>query len=208
MSRIAVLASHGGSILQAIMDACAAGELPAEVVLAIGNNSGSLALRRAARAGIVTLHLSSRTHPDPDALDRAIRDALVDVRADWVMLAGYMKKLGNETLEAFPDRILNTHPALLPKFGGRGFYGRKVHQAVIDSGECESGATVHLVDADYDTGPTVAQVRVPVLPDDTIEDLEQRVQTAERVLVVGTLRDLVCGRISNDRQDSARHPVR
>ena len=196
MTRIAVLASHGGSILQAIMDACQAGELPAEVVLVIGNNSGSLALRRAANAGLETLHLSSRTHPDPDALDRAIRDALVEVRADWVMLAGYMKKLGNETLAAFPRRILNTHPALLPKFGGRGFYGRKVHQAVIDAGETESGATVHLVDADYDTGPTVSQVRVPVLPDDAVQDLEQRVQTAERVLVVDTLRDLVFGRIS------------
>ncbi len=196
MTRIAALASHGGSILQAIMDACQAGELPAEVVLVIGNNSGSLALRRAANAGLETLHLSSRTHPDSDALDRAIRDALVEVRADWVMLAGYMKKLGNETLAAFPRRILNTHPALLPKFGGRGFYGRKVHQAVIDAGETESGATVHLVDADYDTGPTVSQVRVPVLPDDAVEDLEQRVQTAERVLVVNTLRDLVFGRIS------------
>ena len=196
MTRIAALASHGGSILQAIMDACQAGELPAEVVLVIGNNSGSLALRRAANAGLETLHLSSRTHPDPDALDRAIRDALVEVRADWVMLAGYMKKLGNETLAAFPRRILNTHPALLPKFGGRGFYGRKVHQAVIDAGETESGATVHLVDTDYDTGPTVSQVRVPVLPDDAVQDLEQRVQTAERVLVVNTLRDLVFGRIS------------
>ncbi|MCY4565632.1 MAG: phosphoribosylglycinamide formyltransferase [Gammaproteobacteria bacterium] len=193
---MAVLASHGGSILQAIMDACRAGELPAKVVLVIGNNSGSLALRRAANAGLASLHLSSRTHPDPDALDRAICDALVEVRADWVMLAGYMKKLGNETLAAFPRRILNTHPALLPKFGGRGFYGRKVHQAVIDAGESESGATVHLVDADYDTGPTVSQVRVPVLPDDAVEDLEQRVQTAERVLVVDTLRDLVFGRIS------------
>ena len=189
------------------MDACQAGELPAEVVLVIGNNSGSLALRRAANAGLETLHLSSRTHPDPDALDRAIRDALVEVRAEWVMLAGYMKKLGNETLAAFPRRILNTHPALLPKFGGRGFYGRKVHQAVIDAGETESGATVHLVDADYDTGPTVSQVRVPVLPDDAVQDLEQRVQTAERVLVVDTIRDLVRGRISTGREHSPQYPV-
>ena len=193
MTRIAVLASHGGSILQAIMDACGAGQLPAEVALVIGNNSGSLALERAARAGIERLHLSSRTHPGPNRLDRAIRDALLDAGADWVMLAGYMKKLGNRTLAAFPRRILNTHPALLPKHGGRGFYGRNVHQAVIDSGERESGATVHFVDADYDTGPTVAQVRVPVLPGDTVADLEARVQSAERVLVVNTLRDLIEG---------------
>ena len=178
------------------MDACAAGELPAEVVLAISNNSGSMALRRAAGAGIGTLHLSSRTHPGPDTLDRAIRDALVDSRADWVMLAGYMKKLGDETLAAFPHRILNNHPALLPKYGGRGFYGRNVHQAVLDAGERESGATVHLVDADYDTGPIVAQVRVPVQPGDRVEELEARVQAAERELVVNTLRELVTGRLT------------
>ncbi len=196
MPRIAVLASHGGSILQAIMDACAAGEIPAEVVLAISNNSGSKALCRAARAGIETLHLSSRTHPQPDALDRAIRDALLDSRADWVMLAGYMKKLGNWTLAAFPGRILNNHPALLPDYGGRGFYGRNVHQAVLDARERWSGATVHLVDSGYDTGPIVAQVQVAVHPGDRVEDLEARVQAAERKLVVKTLQDLVTGRLS------------
>ena len=195
MTRLAVLASHGGSILQAVMDACRSGALPAEVVLVIGNNSGSMALQRAAKAGIDTLHLSSRTHPDPAALDHAIRDGLRGARADWVMLAGYMKKLGNETLAAFPHRILNTHPALLPKHGGRGFYGRNVHQAVIDAGERESGATMHLVDTDYDTGPIVAQIKVAVAADDRVEDLEERVQVAERDLVVNTLRDLVNGTI-------------
>ena len=193
MNRIAVLSSHGGSILQAIMDACAAGELPAEIPLVISNNSGSMALGRAAGAGIETLHLSSRTHPDPADLDRAIRDALQRARADWVMLAGYMKKLGDETLSAFPNRILNTHPALLPKHGGRGFYGRNVHQAVIDAGERESGATVHRVDADYDTGPVIARVSVPVQRGDSVADLEIRVQAAERELVVNTLRELIGG---------------
>ena len=193
MTRLAVLASHGGSILQAVMDACRSGALPAEVVLVIGNNSGSMALQRAAKAGIDTLHLSSRTHPDPAALDHAIRDGLRGARADWVMLAGYMKKLGNETLAAFPHRILNTHPALLPKHGGRGFYGRNVHQSVIDAGERESGATMHLVDTDYDTGPIVAQIKVAVAAGDTVEDLEERVKVAERELVVNTLRDLVNG---------------
>ena len=191
MTRIAVLASHGGSILQAILDACRTGELAAEVVLVIGNNSGSLALRRAAVAGVKPLHLSGKTHPGPGQLDLAIRDALLDAQADWVMLAGYMKKLGVNTLAAFPRRILNTHPALLPKHGGRGFYGRKVHQAVLDSGETESGATVHYVEGDYDTGPTIAQVHVPVHPHDAVEDLEARVQAAERELVVDTLRNLI-----------------
>lgn len=188
--RIAVLASHGGSILQAVLDACGEGVLDAEVVAAISNNSGSLALRRAVRAGIPTHHLSSRTHPDSAALDAAICRTLQQAEADWVLLAGYMKKLGPQTLDAFRRRVLNVHPALLPKHGGRGYYGRRVHQAVVEAGDAETGATVHLVEADYDTGPIVAQTRVPVLPSDRVEDVERRVQAAERQLVVRTLAEL------------------
>lgn len=195
MTRIAVLASHGGSILQAVMDACASGGLNAEVVAVISNNSGSMALRRARGAGIATSHLSSRTHPEPEALDAVICATLRQARPDWVLLAGYMKKLGPRTLGAFRGRILNVHPALLPKHGGRGFYGRRVHQAVVDAGDAETGATVHLVDAEYDTGPVLAQVRVPVEAGDRVEDVEQRVQRAERQLVVDTLAGIIDGRV-------------
>ena len=191
--RIAVLASHGGSILQAVMDACAAGALAAQVAVVISNNGGSLALRRAAAAGLETRHLSSRTHPDPAGLDAAICAALQASAADWVLLAGYMKKLGPQTLSAFHRRILNVHPALLPKYGGRGFYGRKVHQAVVAAGERETGATVHFVEEDYDTGPIIAQTRVPVQPNDRAEEVERRVQAAERKLVVETLAQLLSG---------------
>ena len=191
--RIAVLASHGGSILQAVMDACAVGDLAAQVVMVISNNGGSLALRRAAAAGLQTRHLSSRTHPDPAGLDAAICATLQASAADWVLLAGYMKKLGPQTLSAFHRRILNVHPALLPKYGGRGFHGRKVHQAVVAAGERETGATLHFVEEDYDTGPIVAQTRVPVQPNDRAEDVEQRVQAAERKLVVETLAQLLGG---------------
>lgn len=191
--RIAVLASHGGSILQAVMDACAAGALAAQVAVVISNNGGSLALRRAAVAGLEARHLSSRTHPDPAGLDAAICAALQASAADWVLLAGYMKKLGPQTLSAFHRRILNVHPALLPKYGGRGFYGRKVHQAVVAAGERETGATVHFVEEDYDTGPIIAQTRVPVQPNDRAEEVEQRVQAAERKLVVETLAQLLSG---------------
>ena len=191
--RIAVLASHGGSILQAVMDACAVGDLAAQVVMVISNNGGSLALRRAAAAGLRTRHLSSRTHPDPAGLDAAVCAALQAAAADWVLLAGYMKKVGPQTLSAFHRRILNVHPALLPKYGGRGFHGRKVHQAVVAAGERETGATLHFVEEDYDTGPIVAQTRVPVKPNDRAEDLEQRVQAAERKLVVETLAQLLGG---------------
>ena len=193
--RIAVLASHGGSILQAVMDACGSGELNAEVAAVISNNSGSMALRRARDASIAFRHLSGRTHPQPSALDAAICAALRQARPDWVLLAGYMKKLGPRTLDAFQGRVLNVHPALLPKHGGRGFHGRRVHQAVVDADDAETGATVHLVDADYDTGPVLAQVRVPVEPGDRAQDVEARVQRAERQLVVDTLAGLIDGRV-------------
>ncbi|NBC22543.1 MAG: phosphoribosylglycinamide formyltransferase [Gammaproteobacteria bacterium] len=188
--RIAVLASHGGTILQAVIDACTAAELDAQVVLVISNNSRSGAMARAQAAGLDTLHLSSTTHPEADALDGAMLSALNDAGADWVLLAGYMKRLGPRVLASYRNRILNTHPALLPKFGGEGFYGRRVHEAVLAAGETETGATVHLVDEAYDSGPILAQVRVPVRRQDDPEALEQRVKVAERKLVVATLAEL------------------
>ena len=192
--RLAVLASHTGTILQAVMDACAAGELNATVVLVISNNSASGAMARARAAGIATAHLSSATHPDPDQLDSAMVEALHDAAVEWVLLAGYMKKLGPLVLAAYRHRIVNTHPALLPKFGGAGFFGRRVHEAVLAAGDTETGATVHYVDEHYDAGPILAQVHVPVRPDDDAEDLEERVKVAERKLVVATLAELAASK--------------
>jgi phosphoribosylglycinamide formyltransferase-1 len=160
----------------------------------ISNNSGSGALQRAKSHGIPTAHLSSSSHPEADALDAAIEQALIDAEADWVLLSGYMKKLGPRTLDRYRNRILNTHPALLPKYGGQGYYGSKVHEAVIEAGETESGATVHLVDGDYDTGPILAQVKVPVRSSDTAVTLEERVKEAERKLIVTTLGELASRR--------------
>jgi phosphoribosylglycinamide formyltransferase-1 len=112
---IGVLASHEGTTLQSVLDACADGRIPANVTIVMSNNSNSGALTRARAAGVPTLHLSSKTHSDPGALDAAVRDALVAARVDVVFLAGYMKKLGPLAIEAFNGRILNTHAALLPR---------------------------------------------------------------------------------------------
>ena len=188
--RIAVLASHGGSVLQAVIDAIETGALAAQLVLVISNNSQAPALERAVGHGIATMHLSGRTHPDPDDLDQAMTDVLATSDPDWILLAGYMKRLGPGTLAAFRNKIINTHPALLPNHGGQGFYGRRVHQAVLDAGDSESGATVHLVEGEYDTGPILSQVRVPVKASDTAESLEKRVQVAERKLIATTLTEL------------------
>ena len=193
MLRIAVLASHEGTTLQSIIDACNHGRIHGRVVAVISNNSGSGAVRRAAAAGIETFHLSSVTHSSGDSLDAAICDALQRARADVVFLAGYMKRLGPRTLATFPARILNTHPALLPKFGGHGMFGNRVFEAVLAAGESESGVSVHLVDAEYDTGAVVRQERIPVCPGDSVESLKARVQACERELVVNTLAAMASG---------------
>jgi len=187
LPRLAVFASHGGTILQAVLDAVADGSLPLQVVLVVSNNSGAQALERARQAGVPARHISSRQYPDPAALDAALLQAVQDAGAELILLAGYMKRLGPALLAAYAGRILNTHPALLPKFGGEGFYGRRVHEAVLAAGERETGASVHLVNAGYDEGPLVSQVRVPVRAGDSVETLEERVKTAERKLVVATL---------------------
>lgn len=198
MIRLAVLASHGGSTLQALIDACADGAIDTEVALVISNNSQAGAMARAQTAGIPTQHISAKTHGDEAGADRAIVDALQHAAVDWVLLLGYMKKMGPNILHEYQGKIINTHPALLPNFGGKGFYGRKVHEAVQASGVRESGATLHLVGSEYDSGPILAQVRVPILPEDDVDAIEQRVKQAEKGLLVDTLR-----RISRDEEITA-----
>ena len=173
--RLGFLASHNGSNMQAIIDACKQGRLSALPAVVISNNSESGALARARQEGIPAFHLSGYTHPGPGALDQALCEALRHCAAEVVCLAGYMKRLGPQTLAAYRGRVLNIHPALLPKFGGEGFYGEAVHRAVLAAGEKESGPTVNLVDEDYDHGPVLAQARVPVLPGDTPQTLAARV---------------------------------
>ena len=195
---IGVIASHGGTNLQAIMDACANGSLDAEIRMVISNNSRSLALERARRANIATAHLSSVTHPDPASLDAAIADTLTTCGVELVALAGYMRKLGPKTLGRYRNRILNVHPALLPKFGGQGMYGERVHAAVIAAGESVSGVSVHLVDEEYDQGSVVAQAEVPVLPNDTPDTLAARVLEQEHLLYPQTIQRIASGEIDLD----------
>lgn len=188
--RIGVLASHEGTVLQALLDACADQRLCACVSIVISNNSDSGALRRARDCRIPAVHMSSATHSDGATLDHAIAQCLKDAGVDLVVLAGYMKRLGPITLERFNGRLINTHPSLLPKFGGAGFFGDTVHAAVIAAGEHESGATVHWVNGDYDAGPIIAQARVPVDATETPASLEEKVKVAERALLIDTLRNL------------------
>jgi phosphoribosylglycinamide formyltransferase-1 len=191
--KLGFLASHGGSNMQAIVDACRAGRLTAMPAVVISNNSKSGAIERAEREGIPHYHISGKTHPGGE--DEAIADVMAKREVDLVILAGYMKKLGTQTLRQFGGRILNIHPALLPKFGGKRMYGKYVHEAVLRAGEKVSGPTVHLVDEQYDRGRILAQTEVPVLPDDTVESLSERVLEQEHKLYPATIQRIATGEI-------------
>jgi phosphoribosylglycinamide formyltransferase-1 len=194
--RLGFLASHNGSNMQAVIDACKEGLIKARLAAVISNNSDSGALARARQEGIPYYHLSTKTHPVPEQLDAAILEALVLNQVGLVILAGYMRKLGPGTLQRFKSRIINIHPALLPKYGGEGMYGIKVHRAVLAAGEKETGVTIHLADKDYDRGDIIAQSRVPVLPDDNETTLAARVLEREHILLVETIGKIASGEIN------------
>ncbi|MGA2297742.1 MAG: phosphoribosylglycinamide formyltransferase [FCB group bacterium] len=187
------LASHGGSNMQAIIDACKNGKLNAKPACVISNNSESYALIRARNEGIPTYHISQKLYPEQHDLDNAIINTFRSHRVDIICLAGYMKKLGDKVLDTFKNRVLNVHPALLPKFGGSGMYGNFVHQAVLAAGEKVSGPTIHLVDNNYDHGRILAQKYVDVFPDDTVETLSARVLEQEHILYSETLQKIAEG---------------
>lgn len=193
--RIGFLASHGGSALAAIVGAIGRGDLSAEAAVVISNNSGAAALDHARSAGIPTLHLSATTHPGPQALDVTICRTLDEHGADLVILSGYMKKVGPQTLRRFRGRILNTHPALLPSFGGHGMYGIHIHEAVLAAGVAVTGVTIHVVDEHYDHGLVLSRREVAVLSGDSPESLQKRVKDAEGDLLVSTLMDISAGRL-------------
>ncbi len=188
---LGILASHRGTNFQAIIDACNEGILNAKITVAISNNSNALALGRAKEAGIPAFHLSGNTHPDPNELDSSILKTLTSHDVDLVVLVGYLKKLGTRTLAHFDHRIVNIHPALLPSYGGKGMFGTKIHQAVLDNKESETGITMHYVDGEYDTGDIIAQVRVPVSQSDTVSTLENKILQHEHQFLIATLNQLI-----------------
>lgn len=192
------MASHGGTNLQAIMDACATGDIYGNVKVVVSNNSRSKALRRASNANIPSYHMSAITHPDTLELERSIKNVMTDHKVDLIVLAGYMKKIGSQLIEDFPKRVVNSHPALLPKYGGEGMYGDLVHAAVINAGETESGVTIHLVDQNYDQGTIIAQVKIPIAPQETVDSLREKIQTKEHFFWIETIEKIRTGEIDLD----------
>jgi phosphoribosylglycinamide formyltransferase-1 len=189
MFQLAVLGSGRGSNFQAILRAIDEGRLPStRVCLVISNNSDAGILALARSAGIPALHVSQKQFPTEEAFTDAMLLALQRHGTELIVLAGYMKRVPSRVVREYRGRILNIHPALLPKFGGQGMYGHHVHEAVIAARERESGATVHVVDDEYDHGQIVLQRTVEVAPDETPETLAAKVLEVEHALYPEAIR--------------------
>lgn len=193
--RIGILASHGGSNMQAIIEACEKEQINGNVYVVICNNSNAGAVEKAKKAGIPVYHLSNKNYPGETDLDEAILLVLKKHKVNIITLAGYMKKLGPMVLKEYENRILNIHPALLPRHGGKGMYGINVHRSVINSGDKESGATVHIVNENYDDGGILSQVVVPVGQNETPESLAEKILVQEHRLYPITLEKISKGEI-------------
>lgn len=193
--RIAVLASHGGSNLQALIDACAAGQIDGRIVLVVSNNRKAFALERARNHHIDTLVISESGFAGAAAYAAELLRQLQMRGTQLICLAGYMKMIPQQIIAAYRNKIINIHPALLPKYGGPGMYGIHVHEAVLAAGEAETGVTIHVVDEVYDNGRILAQRRVPVLPGDTPQVLQERVLASEHELYPETVARIAAGQI-------------
>ena len=189
MFKIGVMASGGGSNFKAIIDRIGAGDLDAQCKFLITNNGGCGAVNHAKEYGIPVHHISGKTHPEQAAFEAAMLDVLDKYDVDLLILAGYMKALPLCMLKRMPNRILNIHPSLLPKFGGKGFWGHHVHEAVLAAHETESGPTVHLVSEEIDRGRILAQTKVPVMSDDDVDTLAARVLEQEHALYWKTIKE-------------------
>jgi formyltetrahydrofolate-dependent phosphoribosylglycinamide formyltransferase len=195
---LAVLLSGGGTTMANLADSIRAGRLDARIHLVVSSRDSVPGLERARERSLPALVLARRgfiLHEvfDHDAYTAELLERLRVLPIDLVVLAGFMSRLGNALFERYP--VVNVHPALLPRHGGQGMYGRHVHEAVIAAREPESGCTVHFVDPEYDHGPILAQRRVPVRADDTIDTLAERVQAAERQLYPEAIGWIAAGRV-------------
>jgi len=195
--RIAVLVSgHGrGTNMQSIIDACKDGRITGEVAVVIGVRPDAPAMKRAAESGVETVVINPKEFDFPANYDQALLQALKSRQIDLICLAGYMRKIGQPVIDAYRNRIMNIHPALIPMFFGQGMYGSHVHEAAIERGVKISGCTVHFVDEDYDTGPIVLQSVVPVMDDDTPESLAARILPEEHKAYIQAIQLFAKGRL-------------
>lgn len=188
--KIAVLASGSGTNFEAIAKACQSGVLPASIAILIVNRDCG-ACERATRLAVPHRVIKPRDFDSESSWDQEVCKTLAEQGVDWVVLAGFLKKVGEQTLSQFSGKILNIHPALLPKFGGPGMYGNRVHQAVFDAKENITGSTIHYVTENYDEGPIIAQHKIELSQADTPESISERVRSIENAFYVKTLKTLL-----------------
>lgn len=196
--RVAVFISGGGSNLQALIDATKAGILSAEIAWVVSSRKKAYGLQRAANEGIESWVFKQKSYSSPEEAGEDLLVKLRERHIDYIALAGYLKLLPDQVVRAYSGRLVNVHPALLPRYGGKGMYGHHVHQAVLASGDAESGPTVHLVDEIYDHGRILEQARVPVKPDDDADSLAARVLEQEHKLYPRVLQKLIKGEYQLD----------
>ena len=200
MMKIAVLVSGGGTNLQAIIDAVREGKITdTEICLVLSNNKNAYALERAKEAGIPALSISPKEYDSRDKFNDAMLEAVRSSGAELVVLAGFLCVIPPKMVEAYPNRIINIHPSLIPSFCGTGYYGLKVHEAALERGVRVSGATVHFVDAGTDTGPIILQKAVEVMDSDTPKDLQLRImEQAEWKILPEAIQLIVHGRVRTE----------
>ena len=190
--KIAVLASGSGTNLQAMIDAVKNDKLNnTKIVVVISNKKDAFALKRAENAGIETVYINPKEYTSNNDYDRKLVEVISRYKIDLIVLAGYMKILTDSFVNVFSGKIINIHPALLPNFGGKGMYGRYVHEAVLKSGVKESGCAVHFVTTEVDSGPIIAQRKVSVIPGDTVESLSKRILNEEHKLLIEAIEKIL-----------------
>ena len=193
MKRVAILVSGGGTNLQALLESEARGENPnGKIVLVVASKPGVYALERAANFGVESAVVARKEYADSQAFDSALLDTLQSHQIDVVVLAGFLSVLSPRVIEAYPNRILNVHPSLIPSFCGPGFYGLRVHEAALARGVKVTGATVHLVNEECDGGPILLQKAVAVQPGDTPEVLQKRVMVEAEWKLLPQALAMVC----------------
>ncbi|MDD2524029.1 MAG: phosphoribosylglycinamide formyltransferase [Endomicrobiaceae bacterium] len=192
MKRLAVLVSGGGSNLQSIIDSTRNGILKgiAEVSIVISNNPNAFGLQRANKENIKNIAFDYKLM-NPEEYDKQMLSALKDYKVDLICMAGYLKKLPDIIVYEYKNKILNIHPALLPKFGGKGMYGHFVHEAVVKSKEKKSGATVHFADGNYDTGKIIIQNTIDILESDTADDVAKKVLGIEHEIYPQAIKKVI-----------------
>ena len=187
LKNIVVFASGSGSNFQSLINAVSDGKLTANIVGLITNNRSAFALERAQKHGIPTFIISPEQFNSESDYSKTVLSKLEEWNTDLLILAGYLKKIPIEIIKSFDNRILNIHPSLLPKYGGKGFYGSKVHEAVIRNKDSQSGCTVHVVTAEYDEGPVIGQSTVQVADSDTAASLAEKVLEREHIFPPETI---------------------